>query len=179
MLLGLALLVCGRCEAEDRAVSEYQVKAAFLYNFTKFVIWPKEAFATNNSPLTIGIVGDDPFGKSLDDVVRGEQISGHPLIVKRFRLDQDFTGCQLLFASRSIKDDLNTFVRQVGHRPILTIGDTAGFGRQGVMATLLLVNGNIKMEINRNAAEMAGLQISAKLLGLARIVESDRGVFEP
>jgi len=171
-LVGLALSLCRVGAGKDRAVGEYQVKAAFLYNFTKFADWPAIAFESANAPFVIGIAGDDPFGEDLDDVVRNESVRGHPLVVKRFRADDDFTGCHLLFISRSTKDRLDAVLKQVRSRPILTISDTGGFAERGVMVNLLLVQGSVKMEINRQAAEQTGLQISSKLLSLAQIVET-------
>jgi hypothetical protein len=178
-LLSLALSLGRLGAGEDGTVSEYQVKAAFLYNFTKFVDWPARTFTTTNAPFVIGIVGDNPFNTDLDDVVRDEKVHGHPLVVKRFQVAEDFTGCQLLFVSRSVKEQLGSVLRRTAGRPVLTISDTAGFVEQGVMANLLLVKGSIKMEVNRKVAEAAGLQISAKLLGLARIVESNPGSSAP
>lgn len=150
--------------------SEYQVKAVFLFNFTHFVEWPKSAFAATNAPLTIGIVGEDPFKQRLEEVVQGEEVHGHPLQIKRLTMEDDLTGCQLLFFSRAIKDRLAAALRQVRGRPILTVGDTSGMAERGVMINLPLGKDNIKMEINLQAARQNGLTISSKLLRLARIV---------
>jgi hypothetical protein len=170
-LLGVALSLCHSTAGEDRAVSEYQVKSAFIYNFTKFVDWPDNAFATTNAPLVIGIVGEDFFGKNLDAVVANESLRGHPLVVKRFQSGDEVTGCHILFISRSEKEKLDDTLNQLNGRHVLTVGDTTGFTARGVMVNLLVVQGSVKMEINLKAAEQAGLQISSKLLGLAKIVE--------
>lgn len=154
------------------ASSEYQVKAAFLYNFTKFTDWPTNAFTNSNDPIVIGIVGDDPFGQTLDGVVRGEMVGSRPLVVKRLRTGDDLAGCQVLFLSRSEKDRLPELLGQLKARPVLTVSDISGFAELGGMVNLQLVSKTVKLEINQVVAETGGLQISAKLLKLARLVKT-------
>ncbi len=172
--LGLA---GGWAAGQDKraSVSEYELKAAFIYNFTQFTDWPVDAFASAAAPLVIGIVGEDPFGKTLDDVVRGEIVRGRPLVVKRLRADEDLRSCHVLFLSRSEKERLAALCGQLKDSPVLTVSDVDGFAQQGGMVNLLLVNNTVKMEINQAAAEGAGLQISSKLLKLARVVRTRRG----
>lgn len=159
-------------EEKGRGVSEYQVKAAFIFNFTKFTDWPTNASAPPNTPIVIGIVGQDPFGNTLDDVVSGESVRGRPLVVKRLRVEEDLRSCHLLFISRSEKDRLPALLSRLKGSPVLTVGDFDGFANQGGMVNLLLIQKSVKIDINQAAAEEAGLQISAKLLKLARIVRS-------
>ena len=151
---------------------EYQVKAAFLYNFTKFTNWPPSAFASTTAPLVIGILGEDPFGQTIDDVIRGEVVGDRPLVVKRLRADEDLRGCHVLFVSRSEKERLPVVLRLLKGSPILSVSEINGFAEQGGMVNLLLSSKTVKMEINQAAAEEAGLQISAKLLKLARLVKT-------
>jgi len=151
---------------------EYQVKAASLYNFTKFTNWPPGAFSSATAPLVIGIVGEDPFGRTIDDLVNGETVGSRPLVVKRLRADDDLRSCHVLFISRSEKEHLPEVLRQLKRRPVLSVSEINGFAEQGGMVNLLLANKTVKMEINQAAAEQAGLQISAKLLKLARLVNS-------
>jgi hypothetical protein len=175
-LVSLACLclagVSAAAAGNDAGAGEYQVKAAFLFNFTKFTDWPPKAFPSSNAPLVIGIVGEDPFGKTIDDVVSGEVVAGHPLVVKRLRADGDLRGCHVLFISRSEKERLPEVLRQLKGSPVLSVSEIDGFAAQGGMVNLLLANKTVKMEINQAAAEHAGLQISAKLLKLARLVNS-------
>ena len=175
-LLGLACLwlAAGWAAAAESSagVGEYQVKAAFLYNFTKFTDWPPRAFASTNVPIVIGIVGEDPFGQTLDDLVRGEVVRGRPLVVKRLRADEDLRSCHVLFISRSEKERLPALLSQLRGFPVLTVGDFNDFAQQGGMVNLLLVNKTVKMEINQAAAEEVGLQMSSKLLKLARLMRS-------
>jgi hypothetical protein len=175
-LVGLACLwlAGGWAAAAESSggVGEYQVKAAFLYNFTKFTDWPPGAFPSNNAPLVIGIVGEDPFGQVLDDLVRGEVVRGRPLVVKRLRADEDLRSCHVVFICRSEKERLPALLSRLKGSPVLTVGDFNGFAQQGGMVNLLLVNKTVKMEINQAPAVEAGLQLSSKLLKLARLVTS-------
>lgn len=174
--LALALAPPGRGLAADaanpQAVSEYQVKAAFLYNFTKFVEWPDHSLATN-TPFVIGIVGNDPFGATLDEVVKSGLAHGRPLQVKRLKKSDPLGDCQILFVSRSETEHLASLLKELDRQPVLTVGDEVGDAARGIMINLVVVKGSVKMEINLQHAEEARLQISSKLLGLAKIVASE------
>lgn len=176
-LLAFACLSLAGARAVGGEVSvgagEYQVKAAFIFNFTKFADWPATSFASSNAPLVIGIVGQDPFGSSLEDVVRGELVRNRRFIIKQLRADGELAGCHVLFISRSEKERLPRLLERLKGSPVLTVSDMDGFAEQGGMLHLLLVQDSVKMEINQEAATAAGLQISAKLLKLARLVKSD------
>jgi len=160
--------------AASPVASEYQVKATFLYNFTKFTDWPTNAFASLNAPIVIGTLGEDPFGQTMDDIVRGEVVGSRPLAVKRLRAGDDLRGCHVLFICRSEKERLLEALSQLKDSPVLSVGEIEGFPEQGGVANLLLVSKTVKIEINQAAAEQAGLQISAKLLKLARLVKQTR-----
>lgn len=164
-------LTCGwlAVAEENPAVAEYQVKAAYLYNFTKFTDWPENAFASNNAPIVIGVMGEDPFGKTLDDLVSGEIVRGHPLTVKRLHDGEDLLGCQVLFICRSEKDQLSSLLQNLKGKPVLTVSDITGFADKGGMVNFVLAKEKVKLEINQATSEEAGLKISAKLLKLARI----------
>jgi hypothetical protein len=146
------------------------VKAVCLYNLTQFTDWPPGAFSASNAPIVIGIVGEDPFGKTIDTVVRGEVVRGHPLVVKRLRADEDLQACHVLFISRSEKKRLPELLKQLKGSPVLSVGEVSGFAEQGGMVNLLVPDKTVKIEINQAAAEQAGLQISSKLLKLAHLV---------
>ena len=159
--------------ADNPGLSEYDVKAGFLFKLPQFIDWPASAFATLDAPIVIGIVGDDPFGKTLDELVKGEIVRGHPLTIRRLNPDDDLKSCQVLFICRNKKDQLPSLLQKIKGRPVLTVGDDNGFADQGSMVNFVLVQEKVKLEINPAAAEQAGLQISAKLLKLARIVKSN------
>ena len=127
---------------EPAGVSEYQVKAAYLYKLTKFTDWPASAFASSNSLMVIGIVGEDPFGKALDDLVSGETVREHPLVVKRLRSGDDLRTCHVLFISRSKKEQVSVLLQKLKGSPVLTVSDTSGFAEQGGMVNFLLVQEN-------------------------------------
>jgi hypothetical protein len=149
------------------AAREYEVKAAFLYNFTKFVEWPAASFATPASPILVGIVGEDPFGETLDQTLRGETARGRAFEVRRFRAEDDFTGCHVLFVSRSESRQLETILRRVEGRAVLTVSEEAEFARRGGMIELVVLEQCVRFEINLSALEKAGLKASSKLLAVA------------
>jgi hypothetical protein len=157
---------------QPKPVGESQVKAVFLFNFTKFAYWPANGDVVANSPFVIGVVGEDTLGNSLDEAVRAELVQDRPIVVRRFRSSEAIGPCQILFIARSEIGRLDTVLERVRSQPVLTVADTAHAAEAGVMINLVLVEGSVKMEINQRAVESAGFKISAKLLGLARIVNT-------
>jgi hypothetical protein len=164
---------------ETKTFSEYQVKAVFLFNFTKFAYWPPEAASQTNAPFVIGIVGKDPFGAILDQAVRTEQFHHRPIVIHRFEENETAANCQILFIARSEKDRLPSILEEVKGRPVLTVADTPLAAEQGVMINLALAQGSIKMEINQKAVVAAGLQVSGKVLSLAKIVGGEKESHQP
>ncbi len=159
-------------QAQPSEFKEYEVKAAFVYNFGKFVDWPVAAFAGEKAPLTIGILGQDPFGPALEDLVRDGTIQNRPIQVKHFGRIEELTACHILFISQSEKPRLAAILNQLEGRPILTVGDTERFLRDGGIINLRLEEGQIRFDIDLDAAKRAGLKISAQLLKLAGLVRS-------
>jgi hypothetical protein len=147
---------------------EYQLKAAFLYNFVKFVEWPPEAFAGERSPLTICVYGADPFGDTLDGVVRGETLGERSLLVQRPEALDDLRDCHVLFVSRSERQRMPEILSRVEGAPVLTVGDTDGFLRAGGMINFVLEENKVRFLINPEAAGRSSLRISSKLLRLAK-----------
>ncbi len=165
------LLVVGLAVSVQAALSrEYQVKAVFLFNFAQFVEWPSPAFPEAQTPLVIGVLGDDPFGAYLDETVRGETVNHRPLVVRRFRSVEEIDTCHVLFISRSEADRLGETIASLKGRNILTVGDTEGFSRRGVMIRFVTVDNKIRLRINLDAAKAAQLTISSKLLRPAELV---------
>lgn len=171
--LSLVLLLCGVCRAEVAA--EYQVKAVFVFNFSRFVEWPPQAFTAPDAPFVIGILGDDPFGARLDEAVRGEQIDQHPLSVRRFRTLGDIGDCQILFIGRSEGAQLPQVLAALEHRSTLTVSELDRSSERGVMIQFTMENNRIRLRINVEAARAAGLTISSKLLRSAEIVGTSGG----
>ncbi len=167
------LLLCGavRLGGESAAdeTLEYQVKAVFLLNFTKFVEWPATAFPAPRSPVEICILGDDPFGGVLDQVLAGETVNGRRVIAQRIKQVPAPKTCDVLYAGRPDKEILRYLA---GAGPgVLTVGEGAAFLRGGGMIAFVLENRRVRFAINQAAAEGAGLKLSSKLLNVAKSVE--------
>ena len=154
---------------------EYQIKAVFLFNFVQFVDWPPRAFSKAQSPLVIGVLGEDPFDSYLDEAVRGEKVNDHPLVIRRYRRPEDIGPCHILFISRSEAGRLGQVLAALKGRSILTVGDMAGFAERGGMIRFVTENNKIRLQINVDAARAADLTISSKLLEPAQIVTPGNG----
>jgi hypothetical protein len=146
---------------------EYDLKAAFLFNFAKFVEWPASAFSSARAPLTICVYGEDPFGSTLDTVVQGERVGERSLLVQRPDSLDDLGECHVLFVCRSEKDRLAEVMTQIEGKPVLTVADTDGFLRAGGVINFILEGSKVRFLIGQEAAERSGLQISSKLMRLA------------
>lgn len=157
--------------AQAEIPKEYQVKAVFLFNFTQFVEWPTNTFPEAQAPLTIGVLGDDPFGNFLEEIVRGESAGGHQIIVKRFQRAADVDRCQILFISASEAKRVKTILAALKNRKILTVSDIEGFAKSGGIVRFVTEQNRIHVRINLEAAKDAGLVVSSKLLRLAEIIE--------
>lgn len=161
----VVLLLAASGTAWAQVASEYDVKAAFLYNFTKFVEWPPSAFG-GRSDFQLCVLGEDPFGGSLD-VVRNEKVSGRAITLLRAPKLAEVEGCQILFISRSERSRIPQILLDLGTAPVLTVADTGGFLDQGGIINFILEKSKVRFEINQEAAERAGIKISSKLLRLA------------
>jgi hypothetical protein len=166
----LWLGTAGAAATPPAATPEYQLKAVFLFNFAQFVEWPAAAFPAPDAPLVIGVLGSDPFGPALDEVVRGETIGPHRLEVRRYTRLDEVGPCQILFIGASEATRLEQVLGRLRDRPILTVSDLEGSALRGVMIRFVPENGRIRLRINLEAARKAGLQVSSKLLRRAEIV---------
>jgi hypothetical protein len=174
-VLGVLLGFAGPGPAETTPADlEYEVKAAFLFNFAKFVEWPPDAFPDPATPVTICIVGEDPFGQGLDAVVEGETLNGRRLAVRRLRDLLQARDCHVLFVSRSEKERLPALLAGLRSGGVLTVGEGDGFLEQGGMIRFVLEQNRVRFDINLDAAEHARLKLSSKLLRLARVVNPQR-----
>jgi hypothetical protein len=172
-LLALLVVTALRSDAADgtgKLVREYDLKAAFLFNFTHFVEWPSEVFADTNAPIVIGILGDDPFGPVLDKIVEGETIRNRRLVIKRSQQIEDLKSCQVLFISKSEKGHIDQILSSLGDASIFTVGESEGFARHGGITNLFLQGNKVRFEINAQAAKRRGIKISAQLLALGTVV---------
>jgi hypothetical protein len=170
LLTSLVVTSRGALQAADQPVSEYQVKAAFLLNFTKFIDWPPAALPDDGSPFSVCILGNDPFGRALDLIVDGETVNARKLVIQRLRRPPAAKACQVLFVGKSEKD-----VPQLlsGLDPgILTVGEGDRFLREGGMISFVIESRRVRFDINRKKTDNAGLKVSSKLLSVARAVEN-------
>lgn len=163
-VLLLVLLLPGMARAQ---APEYDLKAAFLFNFAKFVEWPASAFTNERAPLTICVHGEDPFGPTLDAVVQGERLGERSFLVQRPDSLDGLGECHVLFISRSEKDRLARVMAQVEDKPVLTVADMDGFLRAGGVINFVLEGSKVRFLISQEAAERSGLRISSKLMRLA------------
>ncbi len=147
---------------------EYQVKAAFVYNFIKFITWPSGEASAGGS-VRLCILGDLPDAAPFDDL-DGQEIMGKRLQIVHLREPQEARTCQVLFLSSSLSPRLPETLELVRGRPVLTVGDTDGYAQRGVMINMYLENKRVRFEINTETAGSAGLRISTKLLILAGTV---------
>lgn len=152
------------------APTEYQLKAAFLYNFIKFVQWPANTFATESAPITIGVLGENPFGNNLEATVKGKSIDGHPLSIKYFSSAKDpaVKSCQVIFICQSERKRMGEILSALKGTRLLTVSETETFIDDGGMINFVMENNKVRFEINEVAIRHSGLCISSKLLNLRK-----------
>ena len=150
--------------AEPASATEYDFKATCLFHFMQFVKWP----ALPAGPLTIGILGDDPFGGALEKIIAGELVEGHKLAVKRARKVEDLKGCQIVFIANSEWPNINGILTSLGGANILTVGEHDGFLKQGGIIGFTPAGTKIRFEINNGTAQRSGLRIDSRLLKLGQ-----------
>lgn len=154
-------------------LSEYQLKAAFLFNFAKFVEWPASAFPDSTAPIVFGVLGVDPFGSHLEQAIAGKTVNNRPFVVKRFATLQTMAPCHMLFISAAEQAHLPQILAALKGKPTLTISEVEDFLAVGGMINFLTVDNKIRFEIHQTAAERAGLKLSSKLLSLAIAVRTN------
>lgn len=172
LVLALWLLLNG-CAALGQVSREYDVKAVFLFNFAQFVDWPADAFPTPETPFTIGILGSDPFGRALDDVVREERVRNRKVVVRHFQRVEEVRVCHILFIGTSEARRLPQILAELQGRPILTVSELDQFAPQGGMIRFYTEAAKVRLRINNEAARLAHLTISSKLLRLADVFNPD------
>lgn len=169
LLLPLAVLFPCLLLGQRATSPEYQVKAAFLYNFTKFVEW-LDARPGDRAPFRLCVLGEDPFGDTLDNIVFGEMVGSRPLLPERIdateRLE-DARSCEVVFVCRSERARVRQVLEVVSGAPVLTVSDLPGFLEAGGHIQFVMQEGKVRFAINQAAAERARLRISSKLLRLA------------
>ena len=149
---------------------EYQLKAAFIYNFTKFVDWPAQRSESKDSPFTIGVFGKNPFGDELNKLVQGRSVSGRPIIIKNITSTNEAVSVDLLFVSNGQEELLGKLLGAIQSAGVLTIGESKSFADYGGIINFVTEADKIRFEINLDEAERGGLKLRAQLLKLAKNV---------
>ncbi|MFH2096548.1 MAG: YfiR family protein [Bacteroidota bacterium] len=171
-MAGIVAVSSGDIHAQQ--FSEYEVKAGYLYNFTKFVTWPEEVFSSEKSPFVIGIYGDDPFGNVLEMVLKDRKILNRNWIIVHYSAPEDIGNCHMLFISGLQKNELIDLLEKIRKKPILTIGNNIeDFCEYGGIINFTGKYSKYRFYINNNSASRNKLVISSKLLMLAKIVTED------
>ena len=162
-------LFCLTPRAAAQPPGEYAVKAAFLYNFAKFVEWPVQAFPSPDAPFSMCVLGPDPFGGALDAAVANERIQGRPLIVRRFDVWDASSQCHILFVSSALQTQFAALLGAGTFRRTLTVGDGEAFLQAGGHISFFLEENRVRFAINADSVARSDLQISSKLMRVARV----------
>jgi YfiR/HmsC-like len=163
--------VCSALAVQAAVTSEYDLKAAFVFNFVKFTEWPAEELGKSDDPFIIGVLGKDPFGAALDKAIEGETVHNKKIVVRRFpRMDQAAANSHTLFISGSEEHNLPAILKILEGQAVLTVSEITNFSERGGVIELKKENSRIGFEINILAAKRAGLGMNAQLLRLAKVV---------
>jgi len=166
LLLVFFIAFLSAANVAAQAHNEYRVKAAFILNFARFVEWPPNAYG-ESGVLVVGIIGDDPFGGSLDQL-SGTTVNGRRIAIRRFKFGDYLRGCQILFVSSSERNRLGKILESVKGGSVLTIGELAPFNQTGGVIKFVIQDYKVRFEINSGAAGQARLKISSKLMALSK-----------
>ena len=173
-IASLGVMLFTALVASGQTGREYDLKAAFLFNLAQFVEWPPSAMPPADGPFVIGVLGEDPFGAILDEIVRNETVQGRPIVVQRFRTVDAVGRCQILFISASEDARAREILSALAGRGLLTVGESEPVAAAGGVIRFLVVNNKLRLRINADAASREQLKISSKLLRLAEVVGHGR-----
>jgi len=175
LAMSWALAVIPSLQAQKASPTEYEVKAAYLYNFGRFVQWPNKATAHGGSPFTVCVLGQDPFGQALDAILAGESIDGANAAAARITKPQEAVNCRILFISSSEDSQLKQILVALEGRSVLTVSDLPLFSQRGGMVQFVLDGKRVRFEVNLTPVEHAHLALSSQLLKVAvNLRRSDR-----
>ena len=172
VVVGLAMLCLGtvRCAGADASLKEHELKAAFIYNFTKFIEWPSNSFGDASTPFVVAVAGNTPCKTELDQIAKERKVNGRELVIKSVKSPEAVKGAQVLFVSANEEPRLKDWLAGAGNASALTIGESESFLKQGGMINFLLEGEKIRFEINIDQTDSAGLKVSAQLQKLAKAV---------
>jgi uncharacterized protein DUF4154 len=166
----VGVFVCAIAAAQSDQPGEYDVKAAFLFNFTKFVEWPENAFVDSNAPIVIGVIGEDPFGESLVRIVAGQKAQGRGIEIAKYRYGDNLRRCHVLFISASERQHRAPILASLQEASVLTVSDIDGFAEAGGAIQFVVQENRVRFVVNLEVATQGKLRVSAKLLALARVI---------
>lgn len=174
LVVALGLVATAALNAQNPKPTDYDVKAAYLYNFGRFVEWPEKVAATQSNSFTVCVLGQDPFGRSLDATLSGETIGGRSIVAKRIFSEEELGNCQILFLSPTDDSRLNRIIAGLDKKAVLTVSDMPQFVKRGGMIQFVLEGKKVRFEVNLTATQHAGLTLSSELLKVATAVRRDR-----
>jgi len=166
----LSLAAAAPTRGQDNPSTEYQVKAAFVFNFAKFVEWPVDTFKSENDPIVFCVFRHDPFGSALDEIIRGKAINNRAVLARRITELPDLKSCQLIFVSSVEYGHLSEVLKSLKGTSALVVGESEGFAERGGGIEFFQEDKKLRFAINVDAIQRARLTVSSKLLALARIV---------
>jgi hypothetical protein len=170
-VLALAIVTIAPLQTHAQSTEEYRVKAAFLYHFATFVEWPAQIFRSSADPISICVLGQNRFGRLIEDTVAGKEVEGRGFVVLPIADMREAGACKVLFVSSSQRKSVRSILAEVKGSGILTVGEIDGFASEGGIVNFRLDQGKVRIEVNLQAADEGRLRISSKLLSLARIVK--------
>lgn len=170
MVIAWAFFAVTGLQAQRPKPDEYQVKAAYLYNFGRFVKWPAGIAAGKGDSFAVCVLGQDPFGSTLDSTLAGEALDGKPVVIRRIAKPQDTVDCRILFVSSTEEHHLKEILAAIDQVGVLTVSDIPGFSRRGGIIQFVAEGERVRFEINLASAESARLVLSSELLKVATAV---------
>jgi hypothetical protein len=175
--LAFALALAPSLAGASDGASEYEVKAAFLFNFAKYVEWPEGTFAGPTDRIVICVLGENPFGTLLENIVKDKRVNGRELAVRETGSVSATAGCQVVFIAATERQRVDEILRMLAAQPVLTVGDAESLADRGVILGLTLSEKRVRFEANLNAARRARLKLSSQLLKIAArlIGQGDEG----
>jgi hypothetical protein len=173
-VLAVAAAGIGSASGQDYPSVEDQVKAAFLYNFAKFIEWPADTFPSAKTPFRLCIYGYNPFGSALDELIQGKSLNDRELQVQRILETAELKACQIVFIDEKESNRLPEILKNLAGTSALVVGESEGFAEQGGAVQFFLEDKKLRFSFNVDALQRARLQASSKLLALARIVHDGR-----
>jgi len=173
-IAAIAVVVMSAQSAQPPISREYQIKAVFIFNFTRFVDWPPSAFPNASAPLVIGVLGENRFGSYLSETVADERVGGHPVLIQYYDHPEEIQNCHILFIALPDPQKAEQVISAIKGKSMLTIGESPDFLKRGGMIKFFKRKKNIRFEINPAAAKSANLILSSKLLRVADIFDPSK-----